>query len=109
MKSITAVNRLAALAQESRLAVFRLLVQKGPKGLCVGDIQARLDISPATLSFHLKELTNAGLLKSRQEGRFIYYLPDFPAMTALIGYLTRNCCQGETCEAECATANCQET
>jgi DNA-binding transcriptional ArsR family regulator len=108
MKSSAAVNRLAALAHENRLAVFRLLVQKGPKGLCVGDIQAKLDISPATLSFHLKELTIAGLLKSRQEGRFIYYMPDFPAMNALLAYLTENCCQGESCATECATTACEE-
>lgn len=102
MKSITAVTRLAALAQESRLAVFRLLVQKGPEGLCVGDIQSALKVPAATLSFHLKELVNSGLLKSRQEGRFIYYAPDFKAMNALLDYLTENCCEGESCEVECA-------
>ncbi|PTU30300.1 ArsR/SmtB family transcription factor [Stenotrophobium rhamnosiphilum] len=102
MKSITAVNRLAALAQESRLAVFRLLVQKGPEGLCVSDIQSALKVPSATLSFHLKELVNAGLLKSRQEGRFIYYAPDFKAMNDLLGYLTENCCAGEPCDVECA-------
>ena len=102
MKSITAVTRLAALAQESRLAVFRLLVQKGHEGLCVGDIQSALKVPAATLSFHLKELVNSGLLKSRQEGRFIYYAPDFKAMNALLGYLTENCCEGESCEVECA-------
>ena len=101
MKSITAVNRLAALAQESRLAVFRLLVQKGPDGLCVGDIQSALKVPAATLSFHLKELVNSGLLKARQEGRFIYYAPDFKAMNALLDYLTENCCEGESCEVEC--------
>lgn len=102
MKSITAVTRLAALAQDSRLAVFRLLVQKGPEGLCVGDIQSALKVPSATLSFHLKELVNAGLLKSRQEGRFIYYAPDFKAMNDLLGYLTENCCAGEPCDVECA-------
>ena len=102
MKVTSAVARLSALAHESRLAVFRLLVQKGPGGLCVSELLAKLDISPATLSFHLKELTAAGLLKSRQEGRFIYYMPDFPAMNALLGYLTENCCQGEPCAVECA-------
>ena len=102
MKSITAVTRLAALAQESRLAVFRLLVQKGPEGLCVGDIQSALKVPSATLSFHLKELVHSGLLKSRQEGRFIYYVPDFKAMNALLDYLTENCCEGESCEVECS-------
>ena len=102
MKLETAVARLGALAQETRLAIFRLLVQKGPEGLCPGDIQTRLRLAPATLSFHLKELTNAGLLRPRQEGRFIYYAPDFSVMNALVGYLTENCCGGESCEVECA-------
>lgn len=101
MKSDVAVARLAALAQESRLAVFRLLVQKGPDGVAAGDIAARLRLSPTTLSFHLKELSNAGLLKSRQEGRFIYYAPDFKAMSALLAYLGENCCEGQ---ANCAPA-----
>ena len=92
---------MGALAQESRLAVFRALVQAGPRGLCVGDIGARLKVAPPTLSFHLKELTHAGLIKSRQEGRFIYYSPDFKAMNQLVGYLTENCCGGEACEIAC--------
>src|SRR5258708_18331737 len=96
MESKTAVASLAALAQDARLAIFRLLVQKGPEGLCVGDIAAKFDIAPATLSFHLKELTNAGLLVSRQEGRFIYYAPDFEKMNALVSYLMENCCGGGT-------------
>lgn len=98
MKSDLAVARLAALAQESRLAVFRFLVQKGPGGVAAGDIAARLRLSPTTLSFHLKELSNAGLLKSRQEGRFIYYAPDFKSMNGLLAYLTQNCCDGAGCE-----------
>lgn len=92
MNSKTAVARLASLAQNSRLAVFRLLVQRGPEGMAASDIAARLKIAPATLSFHLKELSHAGLLKSRQEGRFIFYSPDFKAMQALVDYLTENCC-----------------
>jgi ArsR family transcriptional regulator len=97
MKADAAVTRLAALAQETRLAVFRLLVQKGPEGLCASDIQARLKLAAPTLSFHLKELTAAGLLESRQQGRFIYYAPDYDAMNALLGYLTENCCGGRAC------------
>ena len=97
MKPITAVVRLSALAQESRLAVFRLLVQAGPEGLCVRDIGAKLNIAPPTLSFHLKELVHAGLLKARQQSRFIFYAPDFKAMNDLVAYLTENCCGGQAC------------
>lgn len=104
MKSSNAVDRLYALAQESRLAIFRSLVQAGPQGLCPGDIGARLKLAPATLSFHLKELSNAGLLVARQEGRFIYYAPDFSVMNALVAYLTENCCDGAACEVVCAPA-----
>lgn len=100
MKAETAVARLAAIAQETRLAIFRLLVQKGLEGLCAGDIQAKLRLPAPTLSFHLKELTNAGLLKSRQESRFIYYAPDFRAMNDLVSYLTENCCGGQACSVD---------
>ena len=109
MNSQNAVTRLAALAQESRLAIFRLLVKKGPDGLCPGDIGSKLDLAPATLSFHLKELSNAGLLKWRQDGRFLYYSPDFKVMNALLGYLTENCCEGRGCEVDCDAATCKET
>lgn len=109
MKIDTAVKRLAALAQASRLSVFRLLVQKGPDGMPAGEIAERLGVAPNTLSFHLKELSNAGLLKSRQEGRFIYYAPDFKAMSGLLEYLTENCCAGSAAPADCATpATCKE-
>jgi len=103
MKIDTAVTRLAALAQGSRLAVFRLLVQKGPDGMAAGEIAERLGVAPPTLSFHLKELSNAGLLKARQQGRFIYYAPDFKAMNALLAYLTENCCAGSGAASACAT------
>ncbi|MGH8515926.1 MAG: ArsR/SmtB family transcription factor [Panacagrimonas sp.] len=103
MNSETAVGRLYALAQESRLAVFRLLVQRGPEGLPAGEIATRLKVPQATMSFHLKELSHAGLLKSRQEGRFIYYAPDFKAMQGLIAYLTENCCAESSCgSGECS-------
>lgn len=96
MDTKIAVVRLASLAQDSRLAVFRLLVRHGPDGLPAGEIGTKLKIPQATMSFHLKELTNAGLLKARQEGRFIYYSPDFKAMNALVAYLTENCCVEST-------------
>lgn len=102
MKIEKAVALLGALAQGSRLALFRLLVQKGPDGMAAGEIAERLGLAPNALSFHLKELSNAGLLKSRQEGRFIYYAPDFKTMNSLLGYLTENCCEGEPCDVECA-------
>ncbi|HKE41229.1 MAG TPA: metalloregulator ArsR/SmtB family transcription factor [Casimicrobiaceae bacterium] len=92
MESINVINALAALAQETRLAIFRLLVEHGPEGLAAGRIAERLDLAPATLSFHVKELARAGLLNARQDGRFIYYRANFAVMNALIGYLTDKCC-----------------
>ena len=100
MELETAVLRLGARAQHSRLSLFRLLVRQGPASLSAGEIADRLGVAPNNLSFHLKELSNAGLLTSRQEGRFIYYAPDFAAMNALLAYLTENCCAGSP-SAEC--------
>jgi DNA-binding transcriptional ArsR family regulator len=95
MESKNAVTALAALAQESRLAIFRLLVERGPSGISVGEIGAELRIAPATLSFHLKELSHADLIGARQEGRFIFYSANFDRMNALLGFLTENCCAGD--------------
>jgi DNA-binding transcriptional ArsR family regulator len=89
-----AVTSLAALAQETRLSIFRLLVEAGPEGVPAGQIGGALEVAPATLSFHLKELNRAGLVSSRQDGRFIYYAADFERMAALMTFLTQNCCQG---------------
>ena len=94
MEIKSAVAALAALAQETRLAVFRLLIEAGPEGLAAGSIAEALELAGATLSFHLKELSRAGLVQSRQEGRFIYYTVDFDQMAALMSFLTRNCCRG---------------
>jgi DNA-binding transcriptional ArsR family regulator len=94
MKPTDAVTALAALAQETRLALFRLLVETGPAGLAAGEIGAQLGIPANTLSFHLKTLTQAGLLAARQEGRFIFYAANYAAMDELIAFLTRNCCNG---------------
>src|SRR5215470_18336929 len=102
METDAVVAALAALAQQTRLAVFRLLVQQGPTGLAAGEIASKLDIAPATLSFHLKELNRAGLVKPRQDGRFIYYAADFAAMNGLIGFLTENCCAADC--VSCAPA-----
>jgi ArsR family transcriptional regulator len=94
METKEAAKTLAALAQATRLSIFRLLVQAGPQGVAAGQIGESLDVPPATLSFHLKELSHAGLVSSRQEGRFIYYSTDFERMAALMTFLTQNCCQG---------------
>jgi DNA-binding transcriptional ArsR family regulator len=104
MNERDAVSALAALAQESRLAVYRLLVQRGPDGYPAGEISARLAIPGPTLSFHLKELAMAGLVTARKDGRFIYYSPNFERMRTLVGYLTDNCCSlAVACAPECAT------
>lgn len=107
MEINSVVRALGALAQQSRLRIFRLLVQTGPSGMAAGEIAADLDIAPATLSFHLKEMAHAGLIAARQDGRFIYYSADFAQMSALVDYLTENCCarDGTTCgPAGCAPA-----
>jgi ArsR family transcriptional regulator, arsenate/arsenite/antimonite-responsive transcriptional repressor len=103
METKQAVQALSALAQESRLAIFRLLVQAGPAGLAAGAIGEALGVPPATLSFHLAGLARAGLAQSRQDGRFVIYSADFGAMNALVGFLTENCCQGAACEAPTRT------
>jgi len=92
MKIEAAVVSLAALAQQSRLELFRLLVKRGPDGYTPNEIGEKLDIPGSTLSFHLKELVNAGLIKARKEGRFIYYSPDFSAVNGLMDFLTEHCC-----------------
>ncbi len=91
----TSVAALAALAQETRLAAYRLLVRAGAGGLPAGEIATRLAVAPATLSFHLAHLERAGLARSRRAGRSIIYTADYDAMRALLGYLTENCCRGE--------------
>lgn len=91
---IVALEALGALAQESRLSVFRLLVQCGPEGLAAGQIAEKLDIPPATLSFHLGQLAQAGLVTSTRNGRSIVYAADYKGMERLMGYLYENCCQG---------------
>jgi ArsR family transcriptional regulator len=104
MEATTAVRALAALAQETRLEVFRLLVQQGPSGLAAGEIASRLGIAPATLSFHLKELSHAGLVTTRQDGRYVFYSADFESMNTLLAFLTENCCVADG--GACVSAPC---
>lgn len=101
MEKTQAVQGLAALAQESRLGIFRELVRAGPEGLPAGAVGDALSLPSATLSFHLKELKAAGLVTSRREGRRIIYAADFDAMNALLVYLTEDCCLGQValCQA----------
>jgi ArsR family transcriptional regulator len=92
-----AVRALGALAQDSRLQVYRLLVQAGPEGLAASEIAQRLGIPPNTLSFHLKTLSHADLVHSRQEGRFVFYSTNYEHMSALLSFLMENCCGGQGC------------
>ena len=96
VESSSAVASLAALAQETRLDVFRLLVRSGSEGMAPGHLARLLELPPATLSFHLKELRSAGLVVCQQQGRSRLYQPDFDAVAQLIAFLTESCCQGVT-------------
>jgi DNA-binding transcriptional ArsR family regulator len=102
MEKTDAVAALAALAQDSRLDIFRLLVQAGPDGLPAGRIGERLGLPAATLSFHLNQLRQAGLVTFRRDGRSLIYSAEYAAMNDLLAYLTENCCQGDA--AACAIA-----
>ena len=93
MESSTAVNLLGALAQESRLSVFRLLVEAGPQGLSAGEISEELAIPASTLSFHLKDLNHAGLLDSERQGRSIIYSANYAVMNDLLQFMQHNCCK----------------
>lgn len=97
METKAAIGALAALAQESRLAVFRLLVQVGPSGMAASKIAERLGVPSSSLSFHLKELTHAGLIVPRQDGRFVIYSANFSTMNSLVAFLTESCCGGNPC------------
>jgi ArsR family transcriptional regulator, arsenate/arsenite/antimonite-responsive transcriptional repressor len=92
MKPAVAVQALSALAHPSRLELFRLLVRRGPEGYAAGDIAERLGVAGPTLSFHLKELSQAGLLEARRDGRFLYYSASMQRMNMLVGFLTESCC-----------------
>lgn len=102
METKSALSALSALAQESRLAVFRALVQAGPEGLAAGAISEYTGIPPSSLSFHLKELAHANIVESRQEGRFVIYNANFSTMNELLSFMTENCCGGSSCAPVCA-------
>ncbi|MCT6720348.1 ArsR family transcriptional regulator [Acidovorax delafieldii] len=106
MQETDVVRALAALAQEVRLRVFRALVVAGPAGLTPGDLAAQLEVAPNTLSFHLKELSHAGLISQERQGRNLIYRAAFDTMNALLAYLTENCCEGQACTPDGAAASC---
>jgi DNA-binding transcriptional ArsR family regulator len=102
----TVLTALSALAQEHRLALFRLLVQAGPDGLPAGTIAEKLGVPASSLSFHLAHLNRAGLVSQTRQGRSLIYAADYPAMNGLIGYLMENCCEGAACAPAPKTACC---
>ena len=102
MNALAAVEALGALAQEHRLAVFRQLVQAGDRGMAAGAIAEALGVPNSSLSFHLAQLRNAGLIRQERQHRSLIYRANYPAMNALLGYLTENCCAGSACEADAA-------
>lgn len=108
MKAAAAVNALAALAHENRLAVYRMLVEAGPEGLPAGAISARLKVPPSSMTFHLQALQRAGLVTQERMSRQLIYAADFTVMSDLVGYLTENCCAQSTSSgasgAQCSPA-----
>jgi ArsR family transcriptional regulator len=102
MKADSAIQVLAALAQEHRLALFRLLVEAGDQGLAAGTIADRLGLPNSSLSFHLAQLRNAGLILQQRQHRSLIYRANYPAMNALVAYLMENCCAGADCAADAA-------
>ena len=106
MKPAQVVKALAAVAQPTRLAVYRLLVARGPEGMAAGQVAEKLKVSPATLSFHLRTLSHAGLLDSRQDGRFVYYAANFAVMNGMVDYLTENCCGGNADQCRAPVKKC---
>lgn len=106
MEEQDVIKGLAALAQPLRLQVFRALVVVGDTGLTPGAIQEALGVAPATLSFHLKELVHAGLVTQERASRNLIYRAHYEQMNGLLGYLTKNCCQGEACAVESSSSSC---
>jgi ArsR family transcriptional regulator len=110
MNTSDVVVALSALAQDTRLRVYRTLVEHAPVGMAAGEIAQRLEVPPATLSFHLKELARADLITARQDGRFIWYRANIDAMNGLVAYLTENCCgSSAVCDPACVPAGAPQT
>jgi ArsR family transcriptional regulator len=107
MKKLDAVAALAALAQDNRLDVFRLLVEAGPEGMPAGSVASALKLAPNTLTFHFDRLRDAGLVTVRRDGRSMIYAARYSTMNALLAYLTENCCQGRA--DECLPAENEKT
>jgi ArsR family transcriptional regulator, arsenate/arsenite/antimonite-responsive transcriptional repressor len=105
METLDAVTALAALAQDNRLEIFRLLVQAGPDGMAAGEVAEALGLAPNTLTFHFDRLRISGLVTVRRDGRSMIYAARFETMNALLGFLTENCCQGAA--AKCAPTACK--
>jgi len=103
MEKVDALAALAALAQESRLDIYRLLVRAGPEGVPAGRIGSDLGLPSPTLSFHLAQLANAGLVRRRREGRSLFYAAAYPVMNGLLAYLAENCCRDSACDDPCTT------
>lgn len=103
MKTREVLDALGALASEARLAVFRLLIRRGPEGYTPSELASQLDIPAPTLSFHLRELSRAGLINARREGRNLYYSPNLSRMKGVVSYLTDNCCSlaSDACGPDC--------
>ena len=104
MQAAEAIEALGALAQEHRLALFRLLVRAGPEGMPAGAIAAALGVPNSSLSFHLTQLSRAGLISQRRQHRSLIYSADYEAMNSLVGYLMENCCAGAECGSDTACA-----
>ena len=111
MKTSRIIDALGALAHEYRLAIYRLLVERGPEGLAAGAIGSRIGLGPSSLTFHLQALQRAGLITSARASRQLIYSADFGAMNELVGYLTENCCasSSEACMADCKPAQPAKT
>jgi len=106
MKPDRVVMALAALAQPTRLAIYRLWVTGGPDGMAAGQVAEKLKVSPATMSFHFRTLSHAGLIESRQDGRFIFYAANFAVMNGMVDYLTENCCGGNADACKVPSKKC---